>query len=79
MPAATESVENGASTDVRESVGLPRTALRAARASALSGDRADALEALAANPLVGPHTDPGPLLDALLDANRSMLPAFSGT
>ena len=46
--------------------------------AARSGDRGDALAALAANPLVGPHTDPGPLLDALLQANRRYLPAFFG-
>ena len=44
--------------------------------ASLSGDRADALRALAANPLVGPHVDPEPLLDALLDANRAFLPRF---
>lgn len=44
--------------------------------AAMSGDRADALAALAANPLVGPHVDPEPLLDALLEANRAMLPRF---
>ena len=44
--------------------------------AALSGDRADALRALAANPLVGPHVEPEPLLDALLDANRALLPRF---
>jgi len=49
-----------------------RLAVKAAR----SGVRADALEALAANPLVAGHTDPEPLLDALLDANRDALPAF---
>ena len=46
--------------------------------AALSGDRSEALAALAANPLVGPHTDPEPLLDALLEANRRFLPAFFG-
>jgi len=44
--------------------------------AALSGDRGEALAALAANPLVGPYTDPEPLLDALLEANRRFLPAF---
>ena len=44
--------------------------------AALSGDRADALDALAANPLVGPYVDPEPLLDALLEANRALLPRF---
>jgi len=47
--------------------------------AALSGDRADALRALAANPLVDGHTEPAPLLDALLDANRGLLPAFFPT
>jgi 6-phospho-beta-glucosidase len=49
-----------------------RLAVKAAR----SGDRADALAALAANPLVAGHADPEPLLDALLEANRASLPAF---
>ena len=44
--------------------------------AALSGDRGDALQALAANPLVGPSTDPALLLDAILDANRALLPRF---
>jgi 6-phospho-beta-glucosidase len=52
-----------------------RLAVRAAR----SGDRADALQALAANPLVAGRIDPEPLLDALLDANRDYLPAFFPT
>jgi 6-phospho-beta-glucosidase len=46
--------------------------------AAVSGDRGEALAALAANPLVGPYTDPEPLLDALLEANRRFLPAFFG-
>ena len=46
--------------------------------AALSGDRGEALTALAANPLVGPYTDPELLLDALLEANRRYLPAFFG-
>ena len=49
-----------------------RLTIKAAR----TGNRADALAALAANPLVGPYTDPEPLLDAILDANRRHLPAF---
>jgi len=49
-----------------------RLAIRAAR----SGDRADALAALSANPLVGPYTEPEPLLDATLEASRRYLPAF---
>jgi len=49
---------------------------RLAISAALSGDRADALQALAANPLVAGRVDPEPLLDALVDANREHLPAF---
>ena len=45
--------------------------------AALSGDRSDALAALEANPLVGPRIDAAPLLDALLEANRALLPRFS--
>jgi 6-phospho-beta-glucosidase len=52
-----------------------RLTIRAAR----TGDRDDALAALAANPLVGPYTDPEPLLDALLEAGRRHLPAFFPT
>ena len=43
--------------------------------AALSGDRSVALEALSANPLV-PGEVAGPLLDALLEANRALLPRF---
>jgi len=35
-----------------------------------------ALDALRTNPLVGPRTDPEPLLAALLEANRRHLPRF---
>jgi 6-phospho-beta-glucosidase len=52
---------------------------RLAIAAANSGRREDALRALRANPLVGPRTDPAPLLDALLEANRAFLPAFRGS
>lgn len=45
--------------------------------AALSGERADALRALEANPLVGPHVEVEPLLDAILDANRGLLPRFT--
>jgi 6-phospho-beta-glucosidase len=45
-------------------------------AAARSGDRGQALAALRANPLVGGRVDPVPLLDALLEANRSTLPQF---
>jgi hypothetical protein len=34
------------------------------------------LKALITNPLVGDADRAGPLLDALLDANRAMLPRF---
>lgn len=44
-------------------------------AAALSGDRRTARRALIANPLVGAEVA-GPLLDALLDANRRYLPRF---
>jgi 6-phospho-beta-glucosidase len=44
--------------------------------AARSGDRDQALAALSANPLVVGHADPQPLLDALLDANRELLPRF---
>lgn len=45
-------------------------------AAALSGDRTIAVRALAANPLVGEWRIAGPLLDAILDANRPHLPRF---
>ena len=43
--------------------------------AAISGERAVALEALTANPLV-PAGVAAPLLDALLEANRALLPRF---
>jgi 6-phospho-beta-glucosidase len=43
--------------------------------AAFSGDRGDAREALAANPLVPPDAV-DELLDAILDANRALLPQF---
>jgi 6-phospho-beta-glucosidase len=43
--------------------------------AAVSGDRGLALEALTANPLV-PADVAAPLLDALLEANRALLPRF---
>jgi len=49
-----------------------RLAIDAAR----SGDRDQALAALSANPLVSRHAEAGPLLDALLEANRELLPRF---
>ena len=45
-------------------------------AAACSGDRRMALRALIANPLVGEWAIAEPLLDALLEANRSHLPRF---
>jgi 6-phospho-beta-glucosidase len=44
--------------------------------AATTGDRTTALRALVANPLVGDYAAAAPLLDALLDANRSFLPRF---
>ena len=44
--------------------------------AARSGSRTTALLALMANPLVGDYDRAAPLLDALLDANRELLPRF---
>jgi 6-phospho-beta-glucosidase len=44
--------------------------------AALTGDRATALKALIANPLVPGYEVAAPLLDALLEANRVHLPRF---
>jgi 6-phospho-beta-glucosidase len=46
--------------------------------AAIHGDRAAALKALLANPLVGRYNVATALLDALLDANRRHLPRFFG-
>lgn len=46
--------------------------------AALAGDRSMALDALAANPLVPSREVAQPLLDAILDANRQLLPRFFG-
>ncbi len=46
------------------------------RAAAVTGDRAVALQALMANPLVASFDVARPLLDALLDAHREHLPQF---
>jgi 6-phospho-beta-glucosidase len=62
--------------EMRELIAQVKDYERLAISAALSGDRAVALEALRANPLVGPRTDPAPLLAALLDANRRHLPRF---
>ena len=45
-------------------------------AAALSGDRRDALKALVANPLVPDLITAEPLLNALLDSDRALLPRF---
>jgi 6-phospho-beta-glucosidase len=45
--------------------------------AAITGSRAVALKALVTNPLVGDVDRAGPLLDALLDANRPFLRRFS--
>ena len=44
--------------------------------AAVDGDRAAALKALLANPLVARYNVASPLLDALLEANRAHLPRF---
>jgi 6-phospho-beta-glucosidase len=44
--------------------------------AARTGDRGTALKALMTNPLVGDYTVAVPLLEALLEANRSHLPRF---
>jgi 6-phospho-beta-glucosidase len=44
--------------------------------AAITGSRAGALKALITNPLVGDADRAGPLLDTLLEANRSHLPRF---
>jgi 6-phospho-beta-glucosidase len=45
-------------------------------AAAIHGDRSLALKALLAHPLVGQFSVAGPMLDALLEANRAYLPRF---
>jgi 6-phospho-beta-glucosidase len=52
-----------------------RLAVQAAR----TGDRAIATEALAANPLAGGPDRAGPVLDAIIEANRQWLPQFAAT
>jgi 6-phospho-beta-glucosidase len=51
---------------------------RLAVRAAIHGDRAVALKALLANPLVGRYNVATALLDALLEANRQHLPRFFG-
>jgi 6-phospho-beta-glucosidase len=62
--------------EMRELVTAVKAYERLAISAARSGDRAVALDALRANPLVGPRTKAEPLLAALLDANRQHLPRF---
>ncbi|HEX7473174.1 MAG TPA: hypothetical protein VF323_08820, partial [Candidatus Limnocylindrales bacterium] len=45
-------------------------------AAALSGDQRDALKALVANPLVPDLITAEPLLKALLESDRALLPRF---
>jgi 6-phospho-beta-glucosidase len=44
--------------------------------AAVAGDHKAALKALVANPLVADYATASPLLEALLEANRSHLPRF---
>jgi 6-phospho-beta-glucosidase len=62
--------------EMRELITAVKAYERLAISAARSGDRAVALAALRANPLVGPRTKAEPLLAALLDANRQHLPRF---
>jgi 6-phospho-beta-glucosidase len=71
-PLSVEPLADAMLALVREVEAFGRLTIRAA----LSGSRADALGALAANPLVGGRAEVEPLLDALLDANRAYLPRF---
>jgi 6-phospho-beta-glucosidase len=57
---------------VQHAKAYERLAIEAAR----SGSRSRALLALMANPLVGDYDRAAPLLEALLDANRALLPRF---
>jgi 6-phospho-beta-glucosidase len=89
---ATDVVEVSSRIGEGGAAPLPQPALRAemleliqaakayehlAVSAALTGDRGLAYQALEANPLVGPRIgNVGPLLDALLAANRQHLPRF---
>jgi len=46
--------------------------------AAVTGDRDTALKALMANPLSADYRVAAPLLDALLEENRELLPRFFG-
>jgi 6-phospho-beta-glucosidase len=58
---------------VQHAKSYERLAIQAAK----TGDRTIALKALIANPLVGDYARAAPLLGALLEANRPLLPRFS--
>ena len=63
--------------EMRDLVRAVKRFERLAIGAARSGSRDEVRQALAAHPLVGGQLeDVGPLLDALLDANRPYLPAF---
>jgi 6-phospho-beta-glucosidase len=62
--------------ELRQIIGQVKTYESLTIEAARNGDRDRARAALAANPLVGGRVEVEPLLDALLEANRSMLPLF---
>jgi 6-phospho-beta-glucosidase len=72
QPVALDPLEPDMLALVQAVKGYERLTIRAAR----GGDRATALRALVANPLVGTLDVAAPLLDALLNANAGFLPAF---
>jgi 6-phospho-beta-glucosidase len=74
QPVALDPLEPDMLALVQAVKGYERLTIRAAR----GGDRATALRALVANPLVGTLDVAAPLLDALLNANAGFLPAFEG-
>jgi 6-phospho-beta-glucosidase len=71
-PVALEPLEPDLLALVQALKGYERLAIEAAR----TGNRSTALRALIANPLVRSTDVAGPLLDALLEANRGFLPTF---
>jgi 6-phospho-beta-glucosidase len=74
-PVALRPLEPDMLALVQAVKGYEQLAIRAAR----SGDRAIALRALVANPLVGTWDMAAPLLDALLEANAGFLPMFEAS
>ncbi len=64
------------SPDMRGLVQAVKAYERLAVQAATTGDRAVALRALLANPLVADYDIAAPLLDALIEANRAHLPRF---